>query len=430
MLNVKFAKSMTEKSEGMNHVWIEVTPDKSKKKQEKPAAFVLVVDVSGSMNDAAEQIAAQPNTFTGLGPLRREPQATKLDFVKNAAEKLIEVMKDGDFLAVVSFSDMAQLEYPLTALTREERFVAKDRVRNLRTKGCTNVSDGLQSGYNLIPTSLKDTHHIKMMLLSDGEANRGIQGIDELSTLVAQYRKNDVSISSIGVGVQYNSYFMESIATSSGGMFYHLESMAQLENIFKQELELIASLTAKNVKISINVSKGLHLSSNLNGYSEEAVGKIYLGNVYRTQEVISEFFTKEAVEGVGEISITLEYEDEQNKVVKISTALTMPFVEEEEMGKATIDAGVVEAVKKLMTAKTQKEALRHYDAGDILNATGALKSSFASLRKMGVTYAVNVEEQVGEFQALSQNFSEQSVTRSAVKSMYAENYKTTRNEKK
>jgi Ca-activated chloride channel family protein len=414
MLKTKLAKSKMENEEGMNHLLVTIKPEESKSIDDKPVAFLLVIDNSGSMDMPADH--------------QRNERSTKLDYVKNASEKLIDLMKNGDMLGVVSFSNIAQLEYPLTTLTKEEKFKMKDRIRAIRTLGATNISDGLDLAYKQIPNEIKESHHIKMILLSDGEANNGITNIDTLSSIVAGYRKNAVNISTIGVGLDYNSFFMENIATSAGGMFYHLKNMTDLEFILSNELKSLANLTTTSAIVSIQVSDGIILEKNLNGFSEELLGQIYLGNVFSEQDIVIEFGVKEKVKTKDAIlTIRYEYKDGEGKEKAHEEKVSVPLVDEEEMENVKINQEVVNLVKELMEAKTKKESLRHFEAG---NFNGMVRSFDAGkFASMSATYQIDLSDSVTEIQNLQNSLQMNKVSKKDVKEMYAASYKKSRNEK-
>lgn len=423
MLDVLFAKDRLEKEEGSNHMLVQLMPEPITEKVEKPIAFVLVVDVSGSMSSPAEE---------RMGSGRYEGVRSKLDFVKNASEKLLDMMKNGDMLGVISFSDIAYLEYPLTSLTSSNRFEIKDRIRSLQTRGSTNISDALEKAYQQVPYDLRKTHHIKLLLLSDGEANNGITDIDSLATIVNGYKKNDVSISSIGVGLHYNSYFMENISTVSGGMFYHLENMSQLETIFTSELETMATLTTKQASIKIEGPEGIHISANLNGFQEEGNGVIYIGNMFYDQEVVVEIFTTERVSSFVDATfvVTYEYTDLHNLKKSIQKQIRLPLVHENEMDNVVVNQEVVEIVKQLIQANSKKETTRLYENGDFATLDAKADIFSRSLDKFTASYSVDTSLMKSEMQNLHEQMKDRKLDARATKSLYNASYEILRNKNK
>jgi Ca-activated chloride channel family protein len=419
MLQVKFARSLMERENGINHLWVKVSPAPVADEQnKKPVAFVLVIDNSGSMDDYAERYVSH----------RLERSATKLTFVKNAAERLVDVMRDGEYIGIVSFSDMARIEYPLTALSRVERMRVKDRIRSIRTEGSTNISDGLAKGKSLIPESLKETHHVKMILLSDGEANRGITNIDRLASIVKGYRNDGVSISTIGVGIEYNSYFMETIATVSGGMFFHLTDLAQLDSIFTQELDAASRVLAKNATLKVTCGVDLELGPNLNGFFEEQ-GTVFLGNLYGDQEVVFEMSTTKAQNDAAHIRVTLEYESASAEKHSVTQELSIPLVSEDEVDNATIDPEVTQCVRELLKAKAQKEAVRFFEEGSVDMSASVLEESLRVMESIGEAYHMDLMEPVHELQELKSSIRSRKLDKDTAKRVYSQSFNVSRGKK-
>lgn len=438
-MKIMLAKQKMEREEGLNHVLATLTPKSPTKKIEKPSAFVLIVDESYSMEQSVTnegQPYMQGQTFIGNQPFvgnkpfpfhRTEKRMTKLDYVKQAAEKFVDSLKDGNKLGIVSFSDIAQLVYPLTDINQEERFQMKDRIQRLHVKGNTNISDGLQLAYDQISENLKETHHIKMILLSDGEANYGIQDVDGITSFIRKFQDKDVSISTIGVGLSYNSYFMENIATVSGGGFYHLKEMSLLQDIFQKELTLLTGLTMKRATLQIKTTEGLHLEENLNGYEEVEKGKMYVGNVYQELKIAYELATKESVKGDSvSVTVILQYEDEEDVRHTVEKTIDIPLVDEDELA---VNEEVISYVKQLMEAKTRREALRHYEASDVNNTKLAFRKASSTLHKMQNSYQMNVNDMQTSLDSLEQNMTTRQMNSDQVKEMYITSYNVMRNQK-
>ncbi|CAE6433545.1 unnamed protein product [Rhizoctonia solani] len=111
-----------------------------------PIDLCLVIDVSGSMNTEAPVPGKQDkNETTGL---------SVLDIVKHATRTIIESMDDNDRIAIVTFSDSAEIVAPLTVMNKGNREKVWGTVENLRTRGMTNLWDGLKTGMNVLTRNI------------------------------------------------------------------------------------------------------------------------------------------------------------------------------------------------------------------------------------------------------------------------------------
>ncbi|CAE6459883.1 unnamed protein product [Rhizoctonia solani] len=122
---------------------VEPKPTGEKKNGHRaPVDLCLVIDVSGSMDTEAPVPGEQDkNETTGL---------SVLDVVKHATRTIIESMSDDDRIAIVTFSDSAEVVAPLTAMNKTNRTKVWDTVEGLRTRGMTNLWDGLKAGMNVV----------------------------------------------------------------------------------------------------------------------------------------------------------------------------------------------------------------------------------------------------------------------------------------
>lgn len=417
-MEIIMAKRKMENEEGLNHIMVKIQPPKDDEKITKPIAFVVVLDKSGSMQD---DVGDSHLEITN-------EHSTKMDYAKQATTRLIDMMNDGDKIAVVSFSDTVNLEYPLTELNIKEKFNIKDRINLIRAKGSTNISGGLEMAYNLIPSHLKESHHIKLILMSDGEANFGIRDADGIATFVRKFQDNGVSVSTVGIGNRYNSYFMEMIATASGGMFYHLKEMSLLNEIFTKELKTMTKLKMKNTKLTIESEKGIVLEENLNGYEERNKGQIYLGNIFNELKVIYQISTIEKVNALTKkIKVILEYENDKNEKYVIEKEEMISLVDEDNL---EVNKEVTEYVKILMEAKTKREALRHYEDFNSNLTQHSIQKGIQVLNKMEKTYNMDTSILMNDMQLFNDKLSTRALNDKDVKEMYASNYNVLRNNNK
>jgi Ca-activated chloride channel family protein len=95
------------------------------------------------------------------------------------------------------------------------------------------------------------------MLLSDGLANRGITDPRELSRIAAHERRHGISLSTVGVGLEYNENLMLALSERGGGNYYFLESSRDLASVLRNEFSRAADVLAQNAIIDIDL--GLHV---------------------------------------------------------------------------------------------------------------------------------------------------------------------------
>ncbi|MEP6755774.1 MAG: hypothetical protein ABJA67_09755, partial [Chthonomonadales bacterium] len=91
----------------------------------------------------------------------------------------------------------------------------------------------------------------------DGEPTSGIKDFNSIVQQVAEHKKRNISITALGFGGEYNEELMAGIARRSGGNYYYIAEPSLLPDVFRRELETLMTITAKNVRVRLNLSRGV-----------------------------------------------------------------------------------------------------------------------------------------------------------------------------
>jgi Ca-activated chloride channel homolog len=192
-----------------------------------PLSVALVLDVSGSMAGA------------------------KLERVKEAAQWVVRRLGPQDQLALVTFSDDVHVLYPCGPVVDAELLCA--RITALRATSCTNLSGGWSEGVEQVRDGLPGTRRV--ILLTDGEANRGVHDPAHLGRLVRAARTDHgVSTSTIGVGVDYDESLLMTVAAEGGGSYHYVASPEDAARAFQTELQDLEDLVAQNVVLELRLA--------------------------------------------------------------------------------------------------------------------------------------------------------------------------------
>jgi Ca-activated chloride channel family protein len=179
----------------------------------------------------------------------------------DAAEGMIRRLREGDTVSVVSYSDEARVMIPVTTVdaVNRERIVADLRLATTEIPaGHTCISCGIDLGMRTLEHRRPGID--RMLLLSDGEANRGTRDEQGIRVLARQARNDGVTISSIGVDVDYNEKLMSAIARESNGRHYFSETGSNLAEIFEQELQSLIRTVATEGKLVVELAPGVRVA--------------------------------------------------------------------------------------------------------------------------------------------------------------------------
>ena len=295
-----------------------------------PVNLALVLDRSGSMEDKG-----------------------KLEYLKLAARTVVDALGADDLLAVVEYDDYVTVMWPSAPV--EARGIIKRQIANLFPRGATDLVGGMMAGAKEVRAHLDGEAINRVLLLSDGLANRGVTDPWEVAGLVREARKKGVRISTLGLGLEYNEDLMQAIAESGGGHYYFVEHPNQMAGIFQRELTSLFSTTARDVDFRFEAGPAVDRLEVYGFVSETAGGttRVELEDFY-AGEVRSVLLRFEARHGeVGNLPLgTLEFSyldvgSGARRTFSTELAVTVSDdpaeVEHAANGEVEIEAALVEA---------------------------------------------------------------------------------------
>ncbi len=222
-------------------------------------------------------LAQQPqNTYLRIGLLDRYPlienkvlanvtmiidksasmQGKKMACAKEATALIIDQLRQGDVIAIVTYDHHADILLPARAVT-EDTNCLKTSLQQLSVGGQTALFNGIEMGVREI-RKFWDRHRVnRLILLSDGLANVGPRSPEEFSELVNTLNQKNIAMTTIGLGLGYNEDLMTQLAYQSDGNHAFAEQGVNLISIFNNEFQEICAVTAQEVNITIICMEGV-----------------------------------------------------------------------------------------------------------------------------------------------------------------------------
>ena len=191
-----------------------------------PLNLSLVIDRSGSM------------------------QGSKLVEAKRCVVDLIKRMNPEDHVGVVQYDDQVDTVVPLSTVDQVSN-VIESLVRGIRPNGFTDLHAGwLRGGEMLAPSAGRDaTCHV--ILLSDGQTNRGNKNPQRICEQVAALAEAGVTTTTVGLGEDFNEELMTAMAQAGQGRSHYGERAIDLAETFDAEIGLLSQLQWRNVEMCI-----------------------------------------------------------------------------------------------------------------------------------------------------------------------------------
>jgi Ca-activated chloride channel family protein len=148
-------------------------------------------------------------------------------------------------------------------MTGDRRSAVCESIRQIHTRGRTDLHAGWEAGLNVVKAGMKDNQQAlsRVVLLSDGHANLGIMDPDQLADIAHQSREAGITTSAVGIGNGYSTTQLAAITTASGGELHDAEFCDEIGEIVLGELREIQSTALENVELSISIPAGVGLSA-------------------------------------------------------------------------------------------------------------------------------------------------------------------------
>jgi Ca-activated chloride channel homolog len=201
-----------------------------------PLYLVLVLDLSGSMR-------------------------ANLPLLKQSVETMIAKLRAGDALAVVTFSNEAETLIAPTRFGTADRAMLRKRIRGMQIIGGTNIEAGLARGFALaasVPPGFAGRKRV--VLITDAMPNIGETGPDSFMTKATDASLTGVGLTTIGLGVTFDSSFVRKVSSVSGGNAFWFGTAEQMNETLGRDFDFMVTEVAHDLKLEIAPSAGLRVA--------------------------------------------------------------------------------------------------------------------------------------------------------------------------
>lgn len=212
----------------------------------------------------------------------------KLGLVKEAVINAIGLLREGDSFSVVSFSNHAVLEVPLSYVSSENVRRAKERVSGIEANGGTNLSQGWELGFHTLQEVPRDALR-RLLLLTDGEANDGVQDVFTLASMSQKARSMGIITSTLGVGEGFNEELLVEMSRKGGGNFYYVQRDHQIPALMRQEMEECLDVSLRELRVVVTPPPGfvgsMRVLSSFSTQTSNRALQIEVGDMLSEQEI-------------------------------------------------------------------------------------------------------------------------------------------------
>jgi Ca-activated chloride channel homolog len=215
--------------------------------------FYIEARVSNFLNDKAKRI---PLNISIVIDRSGSMQGIKLGYAKKAAKNIIDQLNEQDIVSIVVYdNDIDTIQGPVHVSDRER---IKSKIDAITARASTNLWGGTEQGYSFVNRNVAPAFVNRVLLISDGQANVGITDSALIRIKVQKYKDDrGISLSTFGVGLDYNETLMTDMAETGAGNYYFIDAPSKMTSIFDNELKGLLNVAAQNTELKIRIPNGV-----------------------------------------------------------------------------------------------------------------------------------------------------------------------------
>lgn len=215
----------------------------------KPWNLVFLIDVSGSM---------MPEN--------------KLPLLKRSLKLLVNQMRSGDKISLVSYAGQAGIALAPTGAQEKAKIVAA--IESLGAGGSTHGSAGISTAYQLAEQNKIENGINRVILATDGDFNVGLTSLDALKKFVEERRNGGITLTTLGFGDgNYKDANLEQLADNGNGNYFYIDSFNEARKVLQTDLTATLETVAKDVKLQIEFNPANVVEYRLIGYDNRKLRK-------------------------------------------------------------------------------------------------------------------------------------------------------------
>lgn len=321
----------------------------------RPLNLSLVIDRSGSM------------------------AGDKIDYTKQAAQFLVQHLGSRDIFSIVLYNDKVETLLQPEIVSNKDSVV--QLIDKIRVRGTTNLSGGWLEACQHVAKNMSKQRLNRVILMSDGLANRGVTEKATLISMAAQKRHEGVTTTTMGLGKDFNEDLMMEMANAAGGAFYFIESPEVTPDIFQEELSGLLSVIGQNLSITMIPTGHVTTLKQLNAYAVDVDGKttsFRLGDIFANEvKTLVLELSVPAMQQLGQQQIAtlrFEYDEIVDGTSKHHVQESPVIVNIADGPLPQPNADVTHSVLLLQAAQARQEAVKAADKGDYHRASTVLRN--------------------------------------------------------
>lgn len=343
----------------------------------RPLNLALVIDRSGSMGGSLLKHAIR------------------------AAQNVVDGLDAGDTLSVVTYDDAVETLIAPTNVT--DKVALKAKIASIRAGGLTNLSGGWLRGVELVAAQAGPQVVSRVLLLTDGQANVGVQNTGILTKTAAQKAEAGVTTTTLGFGSGFNEDLLIGMARAAGGNFYFIQSADDAADVFGIELQTLKAVAAQNLTVTLTPAPGVTVADVLSLYKPGSDPLTFdLGDMYEDEDKLLGLTLNLPALGGGThnlLSLTFRADAVRDGAIQnLSGAVQVQALAAPLGADFTSDIAVTLDLARLRIARAKERAVELADNGKAAEAEAVLRGLIRDLNSAGLQEHFEIAEELEQLE--------------------------------
>ena len=366
---------------------LDVTPVNSVIEADKKQSVWIRVGVKGFAQDAAKK---RPGVNLAIVLDKSgSMQGEKIKRAREAAIDAINLLHSDDIVSIITYDSTVNVLVPSTKLSDKASVISA--IKSIQPGGNTALFAGVSKGAAEVRKFLEKERVNRVILLSDGLANVGPSSPGELGNLGKSLLKENISVSTLGLGLGYNEDLMVQLATTSGGNHLFIEDASELADIFRSEFDDVLSVVAQEVDIKVTMPEGIRpvrvLGNDADINGQQIVTR--MAQIYSEQDrhvVVSvEVPAGENGDNVKLASVSVTYANmKTHESDRLSASAKVKFSDDVKKVASSVNQEALADVVALVSSEQNKLATIFLDRGDLAKCRRVLQDNVDYLTRNAV----------------------------------------------
>ncbi|WP_414567754.1 vWA domain-containing protein [Nostoc sp. CCY 9925] len=351
-----------------------------------------------------------------------------------AAESVVDRLEPNDILSVVVYDD--EVDTVVTPQPVTNKAALKNSINKVRAGGITNLSGGWLKGCEHVKKQLDPQKINRVLLLTDGHANMGIQDPKILTATSGQKAEEGITTTTLGFDQGFNEDLLIGMARAANGNFYFIQSIDEATEVFSIELDSLRAVVGQNLKLTVELADGVSLIDTLSlAKVSHNAGQtvITLGELYEGEDKLLGLSLEISATQIGELPVMkLHYSADvvQNDVIESlsGTADVVVKVGTVEEAALASSSHIILELSRLTIAKAKETALDLAEHGKHEEAEQILRALVKDLRDKGLNENFEIAEEIDQLEYFAGRIAQKALGNAGRKELRDQSFQTmTRN---